>query len=320
MNKTVFAGALSVLALSAGAVTAQDYPTRTIDMVIAYSAGGGTDVAARTLVPFIEKYLPGDETIAVINKPGASGELGFAEIAKAKPDGYTIGFINTPTSITIPIQREASFAFDQLKPIANVVFDAGSLVALPDNDYGDLAGLVEAAKAAPGTITYGTTGIGSDDHLSMLALQRAAGIELRHVPFGGSSEIRAALLGGHIALGSMNIGEVIDSVNEGELSSFGQMGTERWEGAPEVPTFQEQGFDVVSGAYRGIGAPVGLDPAIIATLSAAIGEAVADEEFRAAAAEQALPLNYQGSDDFTATLTDLQGLYQALWDENPWVE
>ena len=321
MNKIAFAGACTALAISAGPVTAQeDYPNRTIDMVVAYSAGGGTDVAARTLVPFIEKYLPGDQTIAVINKPGASGELGFAEIAKATPDGYTIGFINTPTSITIPIQRDATFAFDQLKPIANVVFDAGSLVVLPDNPYGDLAGLIEAAKAAPGEITYGTTGIGSDDHLSMLALERAAGIQLRHVPFGGSSEIRAALLGGHIDLGSMNIGEVIDSVNEGEIATFGQMGTERWEGAPDVPTFEEQGYDVVSGAYRGIGAPTGVDPAIIDILSTAIGEAVADDEFRAAAAEQALPLDYQDSEQFTATLNDLQSLYQSLWDENPWVE
>ncbi|MCJ8139112.1 Bug family tripartite tricarboxylate transporter substrate binding protein [Falsirhodobacter halotolerans] len=320
MNTSRALGAFAALVLSAGSSTAQDYPDRTISMVVAYSAGGGTDIAARTLVPYIDKYLPGDQTIAVINKPGAAGELGFSDIAKAAPDGYTIGFINTPTILTIPIQRDTSFAFEQIKPIANVVFDAGSLVALPDNDFGDLAGLIAAAKKAPGTITYGTTGIGSDDHLSILALEREAGITLRHVPFSGSSEIRAAVLGGHIALGSMNIGEVINSVNEGEIVTFGQMAAQRWEGAPDVPTFREQGIDIVSGAYRGVGAPADLDPAIIDILSEAVGRAVADEDFRAAAAKQALPLDYQASDEFTATLIELQGLYQTLWDENPWVD
>lgn len=317
MKMTQAAFALSVLATP---LVAQDYPTRNIEMVVAYSAGGGTDVAARTLVPYIEKNLPGNASIAVINKPGASGELGFAEIARARPDGYTIGFINTPTIITIPIQRKANFAFEDLLPIANVVFDAGSLVALPDNPYGDLKGLIEAAKAAPGTISYGTTGIGSDDHLSMMALEREAGITLRHVPFGGSAEIRAALLGSHINLGSMNIGEVIDSVNEGELTSFGQMGEERWDGAGEVPTFREQGIDVISGAYRGIGAPKETAPEIVALLAGAIEAAVADPDFQEAAAAQMLPLDYQNPEDFAATLNDLQALYQALWDATPWVQ
>lgn len=312
--------ALSAFALTPALTFAQDYPTRTINMVVAYSAGGGTDVAARTLVPFIEQNLPKGATIAVINKPGASGELGFAEISKAKPDGYTIGFINTPTVITIPIQRKASFSLQDLVPIANVVFDAGSLVVLPDSPYGNLKDLISAAKAAPETITYGSTGIGSDDHLSMLALQQQTGITLRHVPFGGSSEIQAALLGGHIALGSMNIGEVIDNVNEGKLLSLGQMGEDRWQGALDVPTFREQGIDVVSGAYRGIGAPKDTDPAIIATLATAIAAAMKDAEFKQAAKKQSLPLNYQDPTKYAATLDNLQKLYKSLWDKNPWVK
>ena len=129
-------------------------------MIVAYPAGGGTDVAARTLARFLERDL--GQPIAVINRPGAGGEIGFTELARAKPDGYTLGFINTPTIVTIPIERpQARFRLDDFAPIANVVDDPGSFFVNADSPIRGLADLVAYARAHPERVTVGTSGIGS---------------------------------------------------------------------------------------------------------------------------------------------------------------
>ncbi|MCA3361681.1 MAG: tripartite tricarboxylate transporter substrate binding protein, partial [Roseomonas sp.] len=146
-------------------------PDRQITMIVAYAAGGGTDTAARTVARFMEADL--GQPVVVLNRAGAGGEIGFTELARARPDGYTIGFINTPTIVTVPIERRARFSLDDFSLIGNIVDDPGGMWVLPDSPYKSLADLLAAARANPGTIGYGTTGIGSDDHLAMLELERA---------------------------------------------------------------------------------------------------------------------------------------------------
>lgn len=297
-----------------------EYPERPITMIVAYSAGGGTDVAARTLVPYIEKYLGKGASITVLNKAGAGGEVGFTELAQMKPDGYVIGFINTPNLVSIPIQRKARYSLQSLQPIANIVYDPGAFSVLPSAKMKNLADLVAYAKAHPGAVTYGTTGIGSDDHLAALAFERAAGVKLQHVPFSGEADVRAAVLGGHIMMASMNAAAAISDAKEGNLVMLGQMGNSRWEGAPDVPTFKEQGFDIVMGSDRGVGAPAGIPDEALKKLETAIRKAVEDPDFQAAAAKQALPLAYQDSAAFTAHLQNLDKTLRALWAEQPWVQ
>jgi tripartite-type tricarboxylate transporter receptor subunit TctC len=317
--KKLFAAAAAMTLLASGSALAQ-FPERPITMIVAYSAGGGTDIAARTLVPFIEKHLGDGASITVVNRPGAGGEVGFTEVSRARPDGYTIGFINTPNLLTIPIQRQARYSLETLTPIANIIYDPGAFSVLPSAGFSDLAGLVEYAKANPNTVTYGTTGIGSDDHLAALAFERATGVELEHVPFPGNVDVRAAVLGGHIMMASMNVSETIADHEEGRLVLLGQMAEERWEGAPEIPTFQEQGFDVILGSDRGIGAPAGIPDEARDALSEAVGKAVADPEFRERAAQQDLALSFQDSEAFRAHLEALDGTFRELWAEQPWVE
>ena len=134
-------------------------PDRQITMIVAFAAGGGTDTAARTIARFMEKDL--GQPVVVLNRPGAGGEIGFTELARARPDGYTIGFINTPTIVTIPIERRARFKLDDFALIANIVDDPGGLWVLADSPVRDFAGLLAAARERPGTLGYGTTGIGS---------------------------------------------------------------------------------------------------------------------------------------------------------------
>ena len=318
-----FLSALTFAAAALGAASvaaAAEYPERPITMIVAYNPGGGTDVAARTLAPFIEKHLGNDASITILNKPGAGGEVGFTALANSDADGYTIGFINTPVLLTIPLERKTRYTIDSFQPIGNVVYDPGIFAVSPDSGIKTLEDLVTAAKERPGELTYATTGIGSDDHLAMLKFERLTGVKLQHVPFEGSAPARAALLGGHIDIGVINAGEAAPYAEEGKLVLLGQMSDKRWEGIPDTPTFKEQGFDIVSGSARGIAAPAGAPQEYVDAVAAAIEKAIQDPEFQAKAKEQALPLDYRGPADYKAMLDETAAEAKTIWDENPWVE
>lgn len=293
-----------------------EYPERSLTMIVAYSAGGGTDVAARTVVPYIEKYLGG--SITVLNKPGAGGEIGFTELAKSRPDGYTIGFINVPNMLSMPIERQTRYAMEDIKPLGQIVYDPVSLSVRTDHEIQSLDELIALAKAKPGTITYGTTGIGSDDHLAVLAFEREAGITLRHIPFPGAADLRAAALGGHITLASMNISETVDDLEAGNLRVLGQMSKERWALAAEVPTFAEQGYNVIMGSHRGIGVPAGVPDDIFTKLAEAVQKAVEDPEFQSMSQKQKVPVEYQGAASFGGQLNEINATLQQMWNEQPW--
>ena len=318
LRHVLTAGAVGIFTLAGASFAQADYPERPITMIVAFSPGGGTDVAARSLAPFIEKYLDG--SITVVNKPGAGGEVGFTAIAQAEPDGYPIGFLNTPNLITIPIERDTRYELENIAPIASVVDDPGGFHVRSESEFETLDELIAYAKEHPNAVTFGTTGIGSDDHLAALALQRAAGIELTHVPFPGASAVRAALLGGHISLGVFNMSEAVSFIEEGRVRPLGQMAEERWPVTPDVPTFREQGYDIVQGSIRGIGAPAGVPDEVLQKVASAIEQAINDPEFQQIAADQSLPLRFMGPQAYSDTLNALREGYLNLWQESPWAE
>src|SRR5919109_2551498 len=185
------------------------YPERPITLIVAYPPGGGTDLVARALAPFVEKYLGAGARIVVVNRAGAGGEVGFAALANAPADGYSIGFVNTPPLLTIPIERAAQFHWQRYEYIGNIIDDPCNFSVHADTPIHNLHELAAYAKAHPGEVTVGTTGIGSDDHIAMLKFQRAAGVKLRHVPYKGSADVRAAIAGKQIVVAAVNIGEAL---------------------------------------------------------------------------------------------------------------
>jgi tripartite-type tricarboxylate transporter receptor subunit TctC len=294
-------------------------PDRPLTMIVAYAAGGGTDTAARLLARMLERQL--GQPVVVTNRAGASGAIGFTELARARPDGYTIGFTNTPTIVTIPIEhRDARFKLDDFAFIANIVDDPGGLWVLAASPIRSLADLLAEARRRPGEVSYGTSGIGSDDHLAMLAIERATGTRFLHVPYAGSAPVRTALMGRTIDLAVVNMGEGVPDWRQGLTRPLGQLAPSRWAMAAEVPTLREQGLDVVEGSMRGLAAPAGLPPAVMARLAAAVQAAMADPEFIAGARQQMLPLRYLGPAEYTAELQALRTHYAALWARHPWKE
>ncbi|MCU0886837.1 MAG: tripartite tricarboxylate transporter substrate binding protein [Rubritepida sp.] len=315
-RRLILAGAPALLATPALSQTWQ--PERAVTMIVAFAPGGGTDVAARTLARFMEREL--GQSVVVQNRAGAGGEVGWGELARARPDGLTIGFINTPNIVTIPIERQARYRIEDFAPIANIVDDPGGFWVLPDSPWRNLADVVAAARAAPGTIGYGTTGVGSDDHLATLAFERLAGIRLLHVPFNGSSQVKNAVLGRTIQIAAMNMGEGVNDFRQNVLRPLGQMGETRWANTPEVPTFREQGFDVVEGSMRGLAAPAGVPPAVLARLADVVRKVMADAEFQRLAEQQQLPLRFLGPDEHKAAILALSENYRRLWAQHPWRE
>jgi tripartite-type tricarboxylate transporter receptor subunit TctC len=312
------------LLLSAAAAVAPGaahavYPEQPIKMIVSYGAGGGTDIVARVMAPYIQKYLGNNASIVVLNRPGAGGGIGFTELTNAPADGYTIGFINTPNVLTIPIERKTSFHWSGFDLLGNVIDDPGNFSVHADNPIKSLKELVAYAKANPGAVTYGTTGIGSDDHLAALMFERAAGVKLTHVPFKGAGEVHHAIASKQIFMAATNIGEALQYEKGGTpLRHLGQMTTSRTNLAPNLPTFKEQGFDIVMASLRGIGAPKGLPAPIREQLVNAVQKAAADPEFQAKAANYFAPLRYLGPKAYEAELKESEAVFRQLWQTMPW--
>jgi tripartite-type tricarboxylate transporter receptor subunit TctC len=316
---------ISMLAVATALIfahpAAAEYPDRPITMVVGFSPGGSTDQTARLLATFLQKELGGNTSVLVENRPGAGGENGFRALAEAKPDGYTIGFVNTPHVLTLPIERKTRFNWQSYDLLGNVVDDPANFSVPNDSDIKSLADLVAYAKAHPGEVTVGTTGIGSDDHLAMLAFQRIAGVEMTHIPYKGAADVRTALAGRHIMMGAMNIGEAMAAQAGGTpIRNLGQMSLQRSEIAPDVPTFKEQGFDMVFNSLRGAGAPKGLPAPIRERLVTAVAKVAADPEFQAKMKASYTPMWFLPPDEYAATLKKSDDEFRALWKENPWVE
>lgn len=299
------------------------YPERPINMIVSYAPGGGTDLIARAMAPYIEKHLGNKARIVVVNRPGAGGEIGFAEVARAKPDGYTIGFINTPNLLTIPIQRKAQYHWSDFDLIGNLIDDPDSFALNTEKhpQIKTLKDLEAYARANPGKVTVGTTGAGSDDHLAMLQFEKATGVEMLHVPYKGAADVRTAVASGEIMMAAMNIGEVLAYAAGGTpLQALGVMADAPTSLAPELKTFKSEGYDIIMASLRGIGAPKGLPEDVRTKLVDAVQKAAHDPEFVEKAKQMYAPLRYLGPAEYKAELEMNEAMFKKTWEETPWAE
>ncbi len=298
---------------------AADWPSeRPIQVVVPFPPGGGVDQMARLLLPHVERHLPGAQSV-VDNRAGAGGQIGSEAAFNARPDGYALGAVTSPALMTIAIERRVRYRVADYTYIANVVDDPSGLWVAANSPHRSLQDLLAAARRAPETVTLGTTGIGSDDHLLQLNLEEAApGVRFIHVPYAGTAPMQTALLGGHLDVGSFNMGEGLAGLRDGRFRALAQSGAERWAAARDVPTLREQGVDAQGGAQRGIVGPPGLPEPIRRRLVEAFGAALADPGFRAEAERVDLPLRAMLGDDYRAAVLGTEGRLRELWKRRPW--
>jgi tripartite-type tricarboxylate transporter receptor subunit TctC len=257
----------------------QGYPTKPISLMVAYPAGGSTDVGARILASIAEKDL--GQPLVVLNKAGAGGQVGWTEMARQKPDGYYIGFINLPAANTVILDpdRKATFDIGSFTPIINQVLDPGVIYIKPDGPYKSLKDIIEDAQKRPGAVRAATTGILSDDHLAILMLEEAAKVRFRIVHFDGDTPQLTALLGGQIDVSFLNVGGIAPKVKAGQIKPVLVMDRERSTFYPDVPASVEAGYpSVISSSTRGIVGPKGLPESIVQKLQGVFKKAMENPE------------------------------------------
>jgi tripartite-type tricarboxylate transporter receptor subunit TctC len=280
----------------------EKYPTRAITVFVNYGAGGSSDLGTRALMAVVEKDL--GVPINVMNKPGAGGWIGWLELLKAKPDGYTISLINTPNLITgyMDPKQNRKENIDSFALIANHVTDPGAIAIRNDEKrFTNMKELVEYAKK--NVVTTTSTGITGDDHIAALKFNKQYGTKFEAVHNRGANETITQVLGGHVDVMFANVGDVTTLHKNKEIKVLAVMSEKRSPLLAEIPTLKEIGYDgVYSWSARGFAAPKGTDPAVIAILTAAIERATKNPDHMKKMAEMGLTLDYQNP----------EGVYKSL--------
>jgi tripartite-type tricarboxylate transporter receptor subunit TctC len=253
------------------------YPNKPIKLVVPFPPGGLIDNVARLITPALSNDL--GQAIVVDNKPGAGGNLGAAEVAKANPDGYTLLMASPPLSISPALYKNLPYNPSSIEPIAIFGQLPNVLLVNPDSGINSVAELVKRAKESPGKMNYGSNGNGTSLNLSAEMLKSQAGIYVVHIPYRGSSLANIALVSKDIDFMFDNLPPALGLIKSGKLKALAVTSATRNPALPQVPTMQEAGFpNFQVTAYFGIAAPKGLPADIAMKLQNSIQKTVAQKE------------------------------------------
>jgi tripartite-type tricarboxylate transporter receptor subunit TctC len=301
-RRALIAGALMMPALPAAAQ--EVFPARPIQMIVPFPPGGVADITGRPVAHVMGKLLK--QSVVVVNKGGAGGAVGAAQAAHATPDGYTILMALSSISV-LPVAdrlqgRPPAYELDQLAPIALISADPTVLVVRADGPYRTLKDLVDAAKAKPATINYGSSGVYGTLHVAMEIFAEAAGIRLFHIPYQGGGPAVAALLGGQIDALASGPAAAIGQIKGGKMRALAVWGDKRLASMPDVPSMKELGYDATFYIWSGLFAPAATPPAVMSVLHDAVRRTVEDGEFKDAMAKVETPIAYLDAPEFKVFL------------------
>jgi tripartite-type tricarboxylate transporter receptor subunit TctC len=292
-----------VLILGFVAPAAAEYPERALTIVAAYPAGGMVDIVARPLAEGMKKKFP--KGVAVLNRPGGGGSVGMAEVAQAKPDGYTVILAPVSTLVIHPQLNDLPYKTpDDYQPIVNTIAFYPLLTVRDDAPWKTVQEFVNAAKANPGKFRVGSPGEGTGSHLSMEQLAAVAGFKFTHVPFSGWGESSPALLGGHVDAVVAQPGEVKPLVDGKKLRTLVVFQQKRHEAFPSTPTAKELGWDAGLGTWFVLTAPKGTPPAVVQYLHDAAKASMEEPTFVNLMKTRAVDLDYKNGEKSRADLWD----------------
>lgn len=272
---------VAVLALCAGAVFAQDYPLRPITLIVPFPPGGVADNVARPVAQALSKQL--GQSVVIENRQGAGGGIGMAQVAKAKPDGYTLLLALSSISV-IPeadkvLGRAPMFQLDQLLPIARFTADPVVLAVRAESPWKTYADFIAFAKANPKKLNYGSSGNYGTMHVPMEMLAASAGASFTHVPFTGAAPAVTALLGETLDAVASGPSTVVQHVKAGKLRVLANWGPERHPALPDVPTLREMGIATEYAQWSGLFVPAGTPEPVLSALRKAAREIQQDPAF-----------------------------------------
>ena len=273
------AAALCVVATGQPA-RAQDWPQHPIHVIVSFGAGGGADIIGRILADALAERL--GKPVIVENKPGAGGILGNELVAKADPDGYTLGIMTAGQIIGAVTRKEMPYDTATLTPVAQVASASLLIVTRPDFPASNVKELVAAAKADPGKIVFASPGFAATQHFAGELFKQTAGINLLHVPFRSSPEAINAVLGKHADVLFDTVSAVIGQVQSGTLKALAVTGKDRFAPVPDIPAAAESGalpgYDVTT--WYGVFGPPGMRATVVAKLNKTLNDIIADTKVR----------------------------------------
>jgi len=304
MKKLLKTALITAGLIMSASTFAADYPAKNIRLVVPFGAGGGTDAVGRTLANSAKDIL--GTSISVMNRTGGAGAVGMSYGAQQRPDGYTLTVV-TREIASLPQMGLMQNTVDDFKLIRMVNLDPAVVLVPADSPFNTINDLIAEAKNNPGQVKFAST---AAPNFYLMALEKAQDIKLNAIPYNGSSEAIPSVLGHHTQVTMVTPGEAIAQLRSGQLKALGVMSAERISYIPDVATLKEQGIDVTTGTWRGIGAPKGTPDEIIEILGKAFDQAMASAEFKDFMAKGAMtihPLKAQEFTDFVKQDAELLG-------------
>lgn len=257
-------------------VSADWKPSEKVEMIVAYKAGSGTDNTARVLSQYATKTV--GQTLVIQNMEGGSGSIGWTALAKAKPNGYTLGFVNLPTLASNIVEKLGAYKMDDFEPICNHVKETALVLVGKDSPFKTLKDLVDHAKANPGKLKASTNGNKASNHIGAQLLAKSAGFEYSAIPYGGTADQLLALRQGEVDFSVAKEADIASMMSE--VRVLGVFDTKRMESFPDVPTLGELGYyDKWYGSARAIVAPKGTQKPIIDYYAKAFKAAMEDPAY-----------------------------------------
>lgn len=289
----------AALAFSALPASANNYPVRPITLVVPFAAGGAIDQMARAMSAALGQEL--GQTVVIDNKPGAGGNIGSAQVAKAEPNGYTL-LLGTSATHGVNPTLFRSIPFDAKKDfvaISHWGFVPNVLVVRQDSSWKTVKDLVADAKKDPGKLTFGSAGNGTSLHLAGEMFKEAAGVNLTHVPYKGGAPASVDLLGGNISMMFDTVAVSLPNLRANRTKALAVAATERHFALPDTPTFAELGYpSVVAATWSGVFAPAGTPADIVKRVDQAISNALKDPKVMEVMRNAGVQIDYKNPEDF----------------------
>ncbi len=293
-----------------GPVFAQEkYPSKPVNLLVGYPAGGTTDLSARALALAASKVL--GQPVVILNKPGGASSVAVASLKNEKPDGYTIGILPSGAVLGQHMRKVPYDSAKDFTPIMQYAVYLYALVVRADSPWKSCKEFIEFAKASPGKIRYGTGGSGTPQHLVMERLALKEKIKWTHIPFPGGGPAVTALLGGHVEA-APGTSEWKPHVEAGTLRLLAVFGEKRMIDFPDVPTLLELGYDIIAPSLLCIVGPKGVSPQSVQILHGAFKKAMEDPAFINVCKQGDLPLIYRGPEDLARHLVQMNEEVEVL--------
>lgn len=319
-RKIIAAGCMTLVAMTGCAKQASSatsdakYPTRPVQLIFPFGAGSPGDINARELAKVIPPFLGG--TPQVQDKPGAAGTLGVTQIVQAKPDGYTMGLVPIAAMTVQPLRSKLPYGDPSTyQPVAMLTTVSEVLFVPTNSPWKTLADFISYAKAHPGKVTVGTTGVGTVLDIDSKLLAEKAGTSWTDVPFKGEQDVAANTVGGQTMAGVAGAPGVLNFVKAGKVRALAVFADKRIDPLPDVPTTVEAGYDITFGVNNFIIGPKGLPSSVVTKWSDAVKKAINTSDFTDFAKKNSYQITYKDSKSLTAFLNKQYSAYQSVLQE-----